>query len=388
MLSQGDFFYDLKLREHSLAAVPERIERQFDALTLPPGAGQLFISSNIHDDASSARMVNQLINNSGGKNALITAVLLDKSDSSWAESAESLLQSFNPGKLQVLIPPEDVTQIIEIPSNTTGLILWGIDQSAVHPAQLEPIKKRWLAGIPLLAADSGSAVIGRYYTAHPANPETELAAEAFTQGSLRKDGIQINPGIGLIEANFEPNLLSNNRWGRLIALTYNDPNFVALGLNQNAAILLDQSAARVLGQEQVVALDFRFATLALGENQVFVFANGLMDVFTGFDILQAEAADVNNLPLRMATPLIPSFSPTQTPTPQVLTGVTRTPLPSGVIKTPHADFYGVITPTPTPIEEPQIIDPAYLHAMIFLGLFSVSIVIFGIWINLLRMKSR
>ncbi len=388
LLAAGKFQYDIQKLQHSLSSPPKRIERRFETLMLPPEAGPLIISSNLRADSVSAQMVNLLANLSGGKNARITAVFLDAPDSPWFEDAAALLQRHYSGSLQITTPPVDINRDIDIPADTTGIILWGADQSIVNTSQLEPIKKLWLSGIPMLTADAGTAAVGRFFSAHPANPETELAAERLSQGTLRKGGMQINVGLGLIDAIFEPNLLNNNRWGRMIALTYSHPDLVAFGLNQNASIILDESAAKVAGQNQVVALDLRSANLALGDNQVFVIANGMLDVFTGSDILTPEDADMDHIPLSMATPVLPKFIPTRTATSIVTPGATKTPLPSGMIKTPPANFSGIITPTPTPTEELKIIDQRYLRAMIFFSLLSVGIVVLGIWIHHLRINSR
>lgn len=95
----------------------------------------------------------------------------------------------------------------------------------------------------------------------------------------------ITPALGLLDITVEPRVLADNRWGRLFALAYTQPTTVAFGIADNAALMITTDGATVVGDNVVVGLDLRLATLALGSNQAFVIANGLLDVFAPGDAL-------------------------------------------------------------------------------------------------------
>jgi hypothetical protein len=61
------------------------------------------------------------------------------------------------------------------------------------------------------------------------------------------------------------------------------PERVAFAVNDGSALAITASGAEVLGDNPVLSLDLRAATLALGENDAFVIANGLVDVFAPGD---------------------------------------------------------------------------------------------------------
>lgn len=386
LLSPGMFSYDLNTRQHSLAVPPARLERNFDFLGMPVEAGELIISSSLYNDETGTRLLNEFVNLSGGVEAQITAVLLDKPGSTWIDTSTELLQSLLADRVKVMIIPSDSGQKLQIPSGTTGLILWGSDQSSLYPDQLEELKVLWTTGKPLLAVDAGGAVVGSYFTTSKGNPDVDPIIQISPPDPVQKDNLIIEPGLGLVNAMIQPNLLSGNRWRALIALAYHHPDQVAFGLNKNAAIVLDHSSPKVIGSEQVVSLDFRDATLSLVDGQFFGLANGLLDVFIPTDLLAPEPADMNHVPLQMNTPVVPVYSSTQTQTPNPIIMATRTI--SAELNPAPTDLEKEVTLTPTPTEQLLIIDPGYLHSMIFLGLFSVGVVMLGIWINIMRKKSR
>jgi cyanophycinase-like exopeptidase len=95
----------------------------------------------------------------------------------------------------------------------------------------------------------------------------------------------INEGLGLVNAMIEPQVISDARFGRMFALAYQNPTFLAIGLPDNAALQFDGAAVTVLGANSVVTLDLSAATLAEGENGGFIWANGLLDTFANGEIV-------------------------------------------------------------------------------------------------------
>jgi cyanophycinase len=375
LLAPGDFSYDFKSRQHSLGAPANRIERDFKSLALPAGAGSLFLGGDLSDTLQGNPTLTHFVNDSGGEQAnILIAVTGFPTDGSAQTQADKYKTALGV-QAQILILPIEAMQPPPIPANFTGVVLVAKDQSHLNPQLLVAIRDAWRSGIPLLADDAASAVVGAVYSAHSPTPNSEQLAEASTQQSFIAGKTQIRPGLGLLNITVEPEILSNNRWGRLFSLAYHYPDFLAIGLNKGAVLSVTRQGTTVEGESSMVILDLSRASLALGENQGFVIANGLMDIFAPGDAVHPEAADVNVAPIPAATPVLSqivvptavSESPDARMTPNA--PPTKAPLPT---KTPRL--------VPTPFESPPPSNPTLLHGMILLGIAAVIVVLFGVWI--------
>jgi hypothetical protein len=202
----------------------------------------------------------------------------------------------------------------------TGVAVIGRDQSLLDVQRLAGwLREAWLAGMPVLADNAGAAALGAFYSAHEPTPREDEPAEFATQRSLRQGETVIQPGAALLDVTIEPQVLSDNRWGRLFSLAYNHPDRLALGLTRDTALAVTADGAEVLGDNVVFALDLRTAELALGGNDVFEIANGLMDVFAPGEAVRPEVADTAATPARQPTPALPptpepTVAPTAAPT--------------------------------------------------------------------------
>jgi cyanophycinase-like exopeptidase len=319
--------------------------------------------------------LNQFANLSGGRRAKIVVVFTDRPDLERRGEIEQAIREALPVDIEFVVPADDPSQTIKLPAGATGIILSGEDQSAGSIAQLESIKEAWLSGTPLLAIDAGSAFVGSEYSASPRVPNDEHEAEPATHGSLVQDGTPISAGLRLLQASIEPNLLSNNRWGRLFSLAYHHPDSIAIGISEGSALLVDQAGGRVLGENVTVVLDLRNAALDLGSNRVFVIANGMLDVFVPGDQIEAQDADINSDPLRLATPVLSTATPLSRATQLPGKNTSKTPISANSTRFPR------VTPSPTPTEVIEITDPRYLQSMVLLGTVSVLIILIGVWRN-------
>ena len=391
LLSPGQTSFDLQTRQHSLAAPSETVVRTFDALRLPSGAGPLILTGGLSETLDGNPVLNRFANLSGGKNANIIVIAAGfPSDASAQRSADKYKVALGV-PAQTLIVSTEASLPVALPSNITGILLVGRDQSKIQTELLQPVRDAWLAGTPLLLDDAGAAIAGQFYAAHPPTPNDAEQAEAATQKSFLLNRTEIKPGLGLLLANLEPRLLNDNRWGRMFSLAYNYPDLLALGLSESGGIEINPSGAVAVGAAPNLTLDLRQATLALGDNEAFVIANGLLDIFAPGDPIQPVTADQNAAPVRLATPVLATQAPPAT-TPSVPTLVpspTAT-VPSTLVATRTPRFAPSRTPRPTPVPPvvPPASSPGLLRLMTVFAAFAALVVFFGIWINRKSDNSR
>jgi len=314
LLSPGDFSYDLVSRQHSLGAAAPQLVRAFDGLTLPRGAGALILAGDLSDALPQNPILQRFIELAGGQNAnLLVMAEGGASPSANERLAQKYADALRQLGAQANTWSADANGVYPSPaSDVTGLVFVGRDASKMHPPQW--LKEYWLAGKPVLADNAAAALAGSFYSAHAPTPQEGDEAEIAAQKSFLQGRTDIQPGLGLVEAMLEPQVLSNNRWGRIFSLAYNHPDLLTLGLNEATAVEVSAEGSRVLGENGVFVLDLRFATLALGSNGGFVIANGLLDVFAPGETLQPQKADVAARFEVQATPALPTPRPSATPT--------------------------------------------------------------------------
>ena len=210
---------------------------------------------------------------------------------------------------------------------------------------LDAVKTAWSRGLPLLADNGGAAIVGSSFSAHGPTPLDADEAERAAQKSFLRGTTNIARGLGLLDIMIEPQLLNDNRWGRLFSLAYAAPDTIAFGLTQNTALEITPDGARTIGDNVIFALDLRKATLDLGTNDGFVIVNGLLDVFTPGDSVAPSVADVRSALARVPTPILPTNTPTLTPTATATN--TPTPVVPTITSTPTRTPTATTTATPT-----------------------------------------
>ena len=333
LLSPGDFSYNLKTRQSSLAAPAPRLERRFESLRLPSGAGPLFLAGDLSKNLASSPVTARFKAVAGEK------ILVVATGYPSERAAESVLNSYSQAFgsfAQVFV----TDQPLVIPPETTGIVIFGKDQSKLNPAALAPLKAFWRSGRPLLADNAAAALMGSFYSAHGPTPSDAEEAELATQKSFRQGKTNLQPGLGLLPVTLEPQLLTDNRFGRWFSLAYNHPELLALGLNHATAVEVSPTGASLLGENGLLLLDLRTAQLALGKNDGFVLANGLLDLFAPGELLQPALADIQAEFLPAATPALPTASPTLT--------VTPTPAATATLAAPVENLPTASAPAPVP----------------------------------------
>lgn len=343
LLSPGDFSYDLKTRVMQLgqARVEPRpqLERSFESLSLPQGAGALILCGDISASLEDNAILKRFIELAGGEEANLLVVALGGAS---ASADERTAQRYVNALLALGadassdIPDSGVEEF-------TGFVLVGRDASKMSPP--EWLRDPWLAGKPVLADNAAATLLGSFYAAHSTTPTESEEAEAATQQSFWSGKTDIQPGLGLLNITLQPQILADNRFGRWFALAYNHPDLLAVGLNKDTAIEISAAGEpRVLGQNGVFVLDLRYAEQALGENEGFVLANGLLDIFAPGELLQPEFADMQAVYPVQPTPVLSVAAATAAPTEIIKV---ETPLE---VSTPDVTVDTVDEPVPPPAQ--------------------------------------
>jgi cyanophycinase len=382
LLAPGRVSYDLTSHVTTLQAqvlTPRaKFDRTFNALALPKGAGPLLLAGDLGDNLESSAVLKRFAELADNPRRRILIVATGfASDQSAQSTAEKYMAALNmPGDI-VVIPDRAGASPLVVTKDVTGIILIAQDQSKVKTPVLTLIQAAWRSGLPLLADNAGAAMAGKFFTAQPPTPKDVDGAETAIQAAFIKGTTTISNGMNLLNLMIEPQMLSDNRWGRLFSLAYNHPDLIALGLTNDTALELTVNGARVIGDNAIFALDLRTAQRASGTGDQFIIANGLLDVFAAGDEVKPVTADTQAQPARVATPAQPTLLPTAThrpPTPTPTSTATRRP------PTPTSTSTTTPTPTlePTPLPTPEPVNvaatPIFPFAVV-LGLIILAIVL-------------
>lgn len=322
LLAPGDVTYDLKTRTSSLANPTPTLERSFDALTLPAGAGTLILSGDLIDGLENSAVLNEF-KAIAGENIFIIATGYPS-----GRSAETAIKKYTEalGMDVQSVFVEDAP--IEIPAGTSAVLVIGKDQSKVKPEALAALKDFWLAGNPVMADNAAMPIFGTVYAPHEPTPDDSEREELATQKSFWQGRTKFADGLGWVDITLEPQIIADKRFGRLTSLAYNHPQKLAFGINQDTALMFTSEGTQVIGANGVFVFDLRRATLQLGTNEGFTIANAMLDVFVPGDEVKPEMADMNASFTPQATPVLPTFEPTLEPTLAVTATLAATHTPA------------------------------------------------------------
>lgn len=386
LLAPGEHsFYDLDTRQSSAGPPPQHLERTFDSLTLPEGAGTLLIAGDLSESLPGNPVINRFLDLATDHAGDILVVANGFSSDSAAQNlAEQYAQVLDVPS-QIVVIPEDSSSSYTLPEEFSGILLIGNDQSKIQPNMLLPIKEAWLAGKPLLADNAGAAAAGKILSTHEPYPSSLEDIEKAIHQSFTSDRTNFIPGLGLLNLSIEPQTISNNRWGNMFSLAYNYPDLLSLGLTKDTAVEINADGATALGRNVVFVLDLRDAFLDLGDKAMLDIGNGLLDVFAPQEDIYPVAADIATVPRHAPTPVLPSptlagyilVTPLPTPTPSAIPDPTKTPEPTKRRK-----------PTATPLEIPPPSDPGTSNLMVGFGVFIVVIILIGIGMNWRRLFTK
>jgi cyanophycinase len=348
LLSPGDVTYDLNTRTSSIANPPAVLERSFETMNLPEGAGPLILGGDILETVADSPILKKF-KELAGETILIVATGYPS-----GRSAETAIKKYTDGLGMTVQSVVVGDEPIVIPADVTGVLVIGKDQSKVKTASLEPLKDFWLSGKPVMADNAAMSVFGAFYSNHEPTPTDAELEELATQKSFWQGRTKMLPGLGWVNVTLEPQLISDLRYGRLFSLAYNHPDLLAIGLNQDTAILFTADGATVLGSDGIYVFDLRKAVTQLGTNEGFVISNAMLDVFVPGELVQPEKADVNAQFDPAPTPILPTPALAATKTP------TATAIPPATSTQPAPTATSVPAEQPAPVTEPEAALPTWV----------------------------
>jgi len=376
LLAPGDFRYDLNSRQFSLNASPDSIQRNFDAFRLPPEAGTLILSGSLDKDRLDRLALEKFTEASNGPDGRRLIISVGFLNTSQAQEAGQKLADSLGAAADVLVLPVGSTLDPNVASTYNGIAVTSSDPAEISADALQPIYALWRNGIPLLLDDAAALLAGKFYASSPVPQDGEPITGLSASRNFLRGQVHVSPGLGMLPIGVETRLMSGNRWGRLFSIAYEHPDLLAVGLNTNTSLIINNQGAVLQGENVALVLDLSNATLAQGENLAFVIANGLVDVFTPGENLIAEPADIALLPDLAATPVL--VSPTATPLPTATTTVTPTPT-SPPTKTPKPTHGPRPTATPPIIPPPS--NPNISQWLAVFGALIVVVILIGLLLN-------
>ena len=342
----------------------QQVERQpFDTLTLPEGAGNLILSGGQSASIAENSVFSQFIDWAGGSDAtlLIVAAGFPK-NSSTQQYFNGYAKILNV-PTQILFVPSQVSDPIQIPEETTGILLLAQDLTGVPLPALSPLKSAWQSGIPLMADGPAAALCGAYY------PDTVPNSEpAETEQSEPATNPTLLPGLDLLDLIVHPKVSSEGLWDQLYSLDSQHPELLAVVLSPGSAMQVTSEAAMAAGDSPLFVLDLRSASLSSDH----LLANGLVDGFAPGDIIQPEIQERPSTASATAT-LRPSSTPAPTSTATLPPSPTEIPKVKNPTHTPR--------PTGTPVLIPPPTDPGSMNWMIAFAVLVVIIILVGVWVS-------
>lgn len=376
MLAPGDFQYDLITRQHSLDPPDTEVERDFGLIRLPDKAGTLILSGGLLPLRESNLILERFVEIAGGPESSILIIVAGYPSIVEAQAtAQRLAAAMGVAADILLINPNEGVQ--SLPKDKyDGILLSGKDPNRIDPAIASLVADQWRRGTALLLDDAAASLAGEKYILRFPSPGGQPYEDISASRTFISGQIETTNGLRLLPIQIETQLLEGNRWGRLFSLVYNHPKWIGLGLSAHSGLEVGGDGAIVLGENVLITLDFRQARLALGENNAYVFANGLMDVYAPGEAISSQLASMNLAPVEAPTPVLITATPTplptatSTPTPTSTAIPTRTHRPT---RTPR--------PTATPLAIPPPSDPNLNQWLIAFGTLIIIIVLFGLLLN-------
>lgn len=149
------------------------------------------------------------------------------------------------------------------------------------------LREGWHGGKHLLLDNAATAVAGDWVTAEAAPADYEV----YASDSFIADYVTTAPGLGLIPgATFEPRVLYDYFYGRLVNHVYQHPQSVAFGIERGTALEITPYTTTVLGESALFVLDGRYARVReAGANDVIAATWLLIDTFAPGDTVVEQS---------------------------------------------------------------------------------------------------
>ena len=295
VLPPGPYAYDLAARQPWVdgapQAAPDISGRTFDALLAPTGAGTLFVSGDLSPATRGAVMAEFVAaaNAADGPTIVLSAGPRTRAADGWGRYWRNRLRNMGLDARPTLItltPGIDQAALAAQLADAGAIFFTGNDAALMAALVAEmraagtdaALRDWWQGGGVLLADRAAAAALGAAMSAE-ATPTSDNV-EYQSSDSFLADYVNIQPGLGLLPAVFEPRPLYDYLYGRMVSHVVAAPEWPVVGIERGAALRVSPDAVTVIGDEAALVLDGRYAaTLATGDNDAFAATWLLLDTF-------------------------------------------------------------------------------------------------------------
>ena len=295
VLPPGPYAYDLAARQPWVdgapQAAPDISGRTFDALLAPTGAGTLFVSGDLSPATRGAVMAEFVAaaNAADGPTIVLSAGPRTRAADGWGRYWRNRLRNMGLDARPTLItltPGIDQAALAAQLADAGAIFFTGNDAALMAALVAEmraagtdaALRDWWQGGGVLLADRAAAAALGAAMSAE-ATPTSDNV-EYQSSDSFLADYVNIQPGLGLLPAVFEPRPLYDYLYGRMVSHVVTAPEWPVVGIERGAALRVSPDAVTVIGDEAALVLDGRYAaTLATGDNNAFAATWLLLDTF-------------------------------------------------------------------------------------------------------------
>jgi cyanophycinase len=337
VLPEGPYGYDLAARRPIINGVvdedaPDLSGRDFEFLHAPAGNGTLILSGDITGDPTGPVVTRfaQLAMGLDEPTVVLAAGFAtnqqaNQSANSWATRLTNL--GVSPVETAILNENTNIPALVAQLQAAGAIFVTGNNQPTVmnRMGLLNQIDLAglWAGGRLLLLDNAMAAAAGEWMSNEPTPTDDDL--EYQSSDSFLVDYINIQPGLGLFANTvFEPRVLYDYLYGRLVSHAYAHEDVVALGIERDTALEITPDAVTVLGQSAVFVVDSRLARVrAAGENGVMALTWLMVDTFAPGDNLTAEPTHIY-LSVVMSQPGQPVTHHMLLPAGLLLAGITLT----------------------------------------------------------------
>lgn len=292
VLPPGPYGYDLVNRQplvnNTPQAAPDISARSFGPLAIPSGAGTLFIAGDLSNSATGPAISQfATIAQATGLPVMVLAVGYPGDLEAVAAANYWRTRLLTLGVSTVLarglVDISDLAVLNGELDSVGAVLVMGDDQESVanwiDELNTLNLRQRWLDGTVMLLDHAAAAAAGSWMAAEPT--PTGATLEIQSSDSFLTDTITIQPGLNFLpNVVFEPRLLTDYRYGRLISHLYHHNNLLAIGLERGAALQFTPTEVTVLGIAPVMVIDGRYAThISNGTNTAVAATWLLLDTF-------------------------------------------------------------------------------------------------------------
>ena len=300
LIPPGGYGYDLsKLRpivNGRPQPTPDIAKRVFPELGLPEGYGALLLGGDIGGDKQGP-VARRFVALAGGPSARLVVIAAGYAKTADAQADAkafvAALQALGAPPVQwfVLDSRADLLAVQNAVDSASGIFVTAPDQSTVLGALTsatevwESIHAAWENGATLMADNAAAAALGQSMSADPTPTASSLEDDSIND--FRADGVDVQDGLAFVQGlAVEPRLLPDRHWGRLYNHLYRNPSVLAMGIDVNTAVELNQAGASVQGLSAAVVLDGRYASFGVGSNGALSANYVLLDSYVDGDSIE------------------------------------------------------------------------------------------------------